>query len=234
MLGVVFRAVMAACAAAVLTGCMTSSIVPTADDAKAYAIKSVDVTGVAPESVSDAIDSDLAGAVRMAAAKPQSVPVQLNVLVSSYSGGAVASGYRAGADVSVTLKPVSGGKVLQAATFHEEAASADQARATSQLAAAIAARVRRNVDLPPAQPSAVSPAVKPPAAPRKAAEAAKPADGPLSSDTLETLMKAAETDEPDAAEKTATVPVPDNGCTGQSLSACPQSSLISGDFSLRK
>ncbi len=247
---------MAAFLATALCGCMTTSFAPTAADVQAYAIKSVAISGVAPQAVSELISSDLVSAIRTTLPKPGAQPVQMAVSISGFSGGAVASGYKAGADVTVTLKPVAGGKVVQTASFHEDAASGDEARASRQLAAAIAARVRRNFDLPAS--AGVSASAN--AARRDNGETKKPAlskqieakqadadadaaktDPALSNDALNTLMKAAaETSAPTKDEtKTGSVPgqavaLPDAACTGESLASCPQGSLLSGDFSLRK
>ncbi len=238
--------VMAACMAVALCGCMTTAIAPTSADVQAYAIKSVNISGVAPQAVSEAVSDNLVSAIRSASPKSGAVPVQMAVSISGFSGTRVANGYKAGADVTVTLKPVAGGKVVQTASFHEEAASIDEAHASSQLALGIAARVRRNFELP-ASPAPI--ASNPPRVgdqPRKSAAANPPKtgkageDAALSTDALDTLMRAvADSDTPQDQTKTGsvpdqTVPVPDAACRGDSLATCPQGSLLSGDFSLRK
>ncbi len=101
---------MAAFLATALCGCMTTSFAPTAADVQAYAIKSVAISGVAPQAVSELISSDLVSAIRTTLPKPGAQPVQMAVSISGFSGGAVASGYKAGADVTVTLKPVAGAR----------------------------------------------------------------------------------------------------------------------------
>ena len=246
MVRFLLKAVMAAGVATVLSGCMTTAFAPTSADVQAYAIKSVSISGVAPQAVSEAVSSDLVSAVRSAAPKAGASPVQMAVAISGFSGSRVGNGYKAGADVTVTLKPVAGGKVVQTASFHEDAASIDEARATSQLANGIAARVRRNFDLPVSQAATASNVPRSGAQAKKTATAkATPAEKPsedaaLSNDALDTLMRAAAGAEmPQDQTKTGsvpgqTVPVPDAACTGESLSACPQGSLLSGDFSLRK
>lgn len=240
--------VMVAGVAACLCGCMTTAFAPTAADVQAYAIKSVSVSGVAPQAVSESVSSDLSSAIRSSAPKSAtSSPVQMTVAISGFSGSRVATGYKAGADVTVTLKPTGGGKVVQTASFHEDAVSIDEARASSQLATGIAARVRRNFNLPASQAATASNTPRAAAVPSKKAAAAKPAspeksseDAALSSDALDTLMRAAAGGEtPQDQTKTSsvpgqTVPVPDAACTGDSLAACPQGALLSGDFSLRK
>ena len=240
--------VLGAFAAAVLSGCMTTAFAPTSADLQSYAIKSVSMSGVAPQSVSQAVSDDLVSAIRSASPKSGATPVQMSVTISGFSGARVATGYKAGADVTVTLKQGAGGKVVQTATFHEDAASEDEARASSQLAAGISARVRRNFDLP-ASPAATASNSKPSAAQAKKTVAAKPSvagkekassDPELSSNALETLMRAAAgTETSQDQTKTGSVPaqnvpVPDATCAGESLASCPQGSLISGDFSLRK
>ena len=246
MVRFLLTAAMVAGVTTILSGCMTSSFAPTSADVQPYAIKSVAMTGVAPQAVSEAISTDLLSAIRSAAPKTGAVPVQMSVAVSGFSGSRVANGYKAGADVTVTLKPVAGAKVVQTASFHEDAVSIDEAHATSQLASGIAARVRRNFNLPASQtatasnmPRAASPARKTVAAKPAAAEKTNE-DAALSNDALETLMRAAAGAEtPQDQTKTGsvpgqTVPVPDAACTGESLASCPQGSLLSGDFSLRK
>lgn len=242
----IHTAVMAAGVATVLSGCMTTAFAPTSADVQAYAIKSVSISGVAPQTVSEAVSSDLVSAVRSSAPKAGASPVQMAIAISGFSGSRVGNGYKAGADVTVILKPVAGGKVVQTASFHEDAVSIDEARAASQLANGIAARVRRNFDLPVSHTATAANAPRA-GAPTKKTAAAKPAatarvdeDADLSSDALETLMRAAAgAESPKDETKTGsvpgqTVPVPDAACTGDSLAACPQGSLLSGDFSLRK
>ncbi len=237
---------MAAFVAAILSGCMTSAFAPTSADVQTYAIKSVSMSGVAPQAVSDAVSADISSGIRSVSPKPGAAPVQMAVAISGFSGSRVANGYRAGADVTVTLKQVAGGKVVQTASFHEDAVSADEARATSQLATGIAARVRRNFDLPASQAATASNSSRPTPS-GKTVATVKPStaeksgeDAALSSDALDTLMRAAAGGEaPRDQTKTGsvpgqTVPVPDAACTGESLAACPQGSLLSGDFSLRK
>jgi len=250
MVGFLLKAVVTAGAAMILSGCMTTAFAPTSADVQAYAIKSVSMSGVAPQAVSEAVSSDISSAIRSAAPKAGSTPAQMSVAISGFSGSRVANGYRAGADVTVTLKPVAGTKVVQTASFHEDAVSVDEARATSQLASGIAARVRKNFDLP-ASPAATASNAPRAGVPGKKPGSARPAssdktsdqaseDPALSSDALDTLMRAAAgADAPQDQTKTGsvpgqTVPVPDAACTGESLSACPQGSLLSGDFSLRK
>lgn len=240
--------VLGAFAAAVLSGCMTTAFAPTAADIQAYSIKSVALSGVAPQAVSDAVSADLISAIRSAMPKSGATPVQMSVAISAFSGARAANGYKAGADVTVTLKQVAGGKVLQTATFHEDAASLDEARASTQLATGISARVRRNFDLPASPTATVSNTPRPGSQVKKTAST-KPSradkekagsDAELSSNALETLMRAAAgTDATQDQTKTGSVPtqsvpVPDATCTGESLASCPQGSLISGDFSLRK
>ena len=236
-------------AAAVLSGCMTTAFAPTSADLQAYAIKSVSMSGVAPQAVSEAVSDDLVSAIRSAAPKSGATPVQMSVTISGFSGARVSTGYKAGADVTVTLKQVAGGKVVQTATFHEDAASGDEAHASTQLAAGISARVRRNFDLP-ASPAAMASNSQRPGFQAKKPAATKPSvaskekaggsDPDLSSNALETLMRAAAgTETSQDQTKTGSVPsqnvpVPDATCTGESLASCPQGSLISGDFSLRK
>lgn len=245
MARIFLTAVMAAGVAAILSGCMTTAFAPTSADVQAYAIKSVAISGVAPQAVSEAVSSDISSAIRSTTPKSGATPTQMSVAISGFSGSRVANGYKAGADVTVTLKPVAGGKVLQSASFHEDAVSIDEARASSQLANGIAARVRRNFDLPVSQatasnaPRAAAPSKK--TASAKPTPAEKPSeDAALSTDALDTLMRAAAgSDASQDQTKTGslpgqTVPVPDAACTGESLSACPQGSLLSGDFSLRK
>lgn len=240
--------VTAAFAAIMLSGCMTAAFAPTSADVQSYAIKSVSMSGVAPQAVADAVSADLASAIRATSPKPGAAPVQIAVAISGFSGSRAATGYKAGADVTVTLKPSAGGKILQTASFHEDAVSVDEARATSQLAAEIAARVRRNFSLPVAQASTAS-NVPRPSVPGRKAVTEKPAmpdkassDPALSSDALETLMRAAagsdsqqdQTKTGSVPSQTVPVPGPEAACTGESLAACPQGSLLSGDFSLRK
>ncbi|HWU60841.1 MAG TPA: hypothetical protein VN112_02340 [Ensifer sp.] len=238
--------VMVAGSATILSGCMTTAFAPTSADVQAYAIKSVSVSGVAPQAVSEGVSADLVSAIRSASPKSGAQPVQMAVAISGFSGSRVANGYKVGADVTVTLKPVAGGKVVQTASFHEDSVSVDEARASSQVAAGIASRVRRNFDLPPTPGSvasngsrSVAPSGK--AATPRTASTAKPSEDPaLSTDALDRLMRAAAGEDPAKDEtKTGSVPgqtvsVPDAACTGESLAACPQGSLLSGDFSLRK
>lgn len=221
-----------------LSGCMTTSIAPNAVDTPAYLVKSASVAGAAPASVSGPIEQALATSLRSVAAQPGSVPVDMTVTVASYHAARVGSGYRASADVSVKLKPVSGGRVLQAASFHEDAAAPDQRRSEAQLADAIATRVQRNADLPVGAPAAGG---NPSRADRSTRQAAQAGDdnGTLSVEALEALMRASSAGEtvPDGT-RTGSVPqtveVPDAACSGKSLSSCPPSALLSGDFSLRK
>lgn len=247
MVRFVLTTVMAAFLATALSGCMTTAFAPTDADLETYAIKSVSISGVAPQAVSEAVSADLVSAIRAASVKAGAVPVQMSVSISGFSGGAVANGYKAGADVSVALKAAAGGKAVKAASFREDAVSVDEARANSQLALAIAARIRRNFDLPAAQAATAAIAPKPGAQMKKAAEAKKPAmaekaaaDAALSDDSLERLMRAAAGAEtPQDQTRTGsvpaqTVPVPEASCTGESLATCPQESLLSGDFNLRK
>jgi hypothetical protein len=242
----ILTAVMAAGLATILSGCMTTAFAPTSADVQAYAIKSVSISGVAPQAVSEAVSSDISSAIRSVTPKAGSTPAQMSVAISGFSGSRVANGYKTGADVTVTLKPVAGGKVVQTASFHEDAVSIDEARASSQLANGIAARVRRNFNLPVSQAATASNAPRAAAQTKKTASAKPtPAEKPyedaaLSTDALDTLMRAAAgADAPQDQTKTGslpgqTVPVPDAACSGESLSACPQGSLLSGDFSLRK
>ncbi|MCD2176023.1 hypothetical protein [Rhizobium sp. C4] len=231
---------------------MTTAFAPTSADVQAYAIKSVSMSGVAPQAVSEAVSADLVTAIRSAPSKSGASPVQMSVLISGFSGGKVATGYKSGADVTVTLKPTSGGKMVQTASFHEDAVSVDEAHASSQLATGIAARVRRNFNLPTSQAALASNGARAAGEHTKKAPASKPAasekaavDPALSNDALDTLMRAAAgTDAPQDQVKQdqtktgsvpgQTLPVPDEACTGESLASCPQGALLSGDFSLRK
>jgi hypothetical protein len=165
----ILTAVMAAGLATILSGCMTTAFAPTSADVQAYAIKSVSISGVAPQAVSEAVSSDISSAIRSVTPKAGSTPAQMSVAISGFSGSRVANGYKTGADVTVTLKPVAGGKVVQTASFHEDAVSIDEARASSQLANGIAARVRRNFNLPVSQAATAS------NAPRAAAQTKKTA-----------------------------------------------------------
>ena len=235
-----FRAGFAGVVLAVLTGCMTTSMTPDAADGPDYLVKSASVSGVAPASVSGPVEQELSASLRGQAAPAGAVPVQVDVTVTAYNGARVGSGYRASADVTVALRPSSGGKVLQAATFHEDAAAPDQKRAEAQLAHEIALRVQRNANLPIAR-DAVPVAgahAHPDTSSRKVGQAADDG-GALSVEALEALMRASSGSDagPDGT-KTGSVPqtveVPDAACSGKSLSSCPPSALLSGDFSLRK
>ncbi len=102
--------VTAAFAAIMLSGCMTAAFAPTSADVQSYAIKSVSMSGVAPQAVADAVSADLASAIRATSPKPGAAPVQMAVAISGFSGSRAATGYKAGADVTVTLKPSAGAR----------------------------------------------------------------------------------------------------------------------------
>lgn len=237
---------MSVCAAGALSGCMTTAFAPTSADVQTYAIKSVSVSGLAPQVVSEAVGGDLGSAIRSVPVKPGASAVQMVVSIPGFSGGRVANGYKAGADVTVSLKAAAGGKALQTATFHEDAVSADEVRASGQLASAITARVRRIFDLPASASASDSnvvhrtPQTKKATDSKAAAKDNAAADPALSSDALDTLMRAATgSDAQQDQTKTSSVPagtvaLPDTVCSGDTLTTCPNGSLLSGDFNLRR
>lgn len=238
-----------ALAAGVLSGCLSEGTLSLSNVAKPIAVKDITVSGDGPAALAHLVEVDVSGAARATDEKPDAAPSVLDIALSDFKGEKIATGYSAEAAVAAVAKPVGGGKALQVASFREAVAGPDQSRAEAQLAAAISGRIARNFGLGPISQSA------PPSAgtPSRSVRPSKPlrgSDGALSDTALKRLMEAASQGETgqgetgerqtpaEAAEKTGSlpgdVPVPDGNCSKDTLSDCPSSSLLSGDYNLRR